>query len=121
MKFFELSRELWDQIAPHLPKNEITSKGGRPRLDFKKVFEGISFIKINNLPWSGMPEFYGSKTAINDYYRYWANRGVFHALRDSKILLQPELIDVDFDWDKIESLYLKTLLFSDTKDADEKA
>ena len=102
----ELSNELWERITPHLPKHRLSPLGGRPRPKPKQVFEGIAFVKANKLPWRGIPkEVYGCKTALNDYYRYWAKQGVFHALKEDGILHHPELININFDWEKIESLF----------------
>ena len=106
MRNFMLSNELWETIAPLLPVVKKSPLGGRPRLNLKKVFEGISWIKANHLPWQAAREGqYGQKTALNDYYRAWAKAGVFHALREAKILNHPELIGIDFDWEKIEKIY----------------
>ena len=106
MREIVLSRELWQRIAPLFSQHRLSSLGGRPRLKPRQVFEGIVFIKANKLPWKAADrEVYGSKTAINDYYRDWAKRGVFHALKNAQILAHPELINVDFDWHKINSLF----------------
>ena len=82
-----LPDELWERIAPFLPQYQKSSLGGRPRLDPRKIFEGILFIKSNKLPWEALPEeIFGSKTALNDYYREWTKAGVFHALNKDGIL-----------------------------------
>ena len=106
MQQIVLSDELWRYIAPHIPPYRPSRLGGRPRLRAKQVFEGIVFIKANKLPWKSVDrEVYGSKTALNDYYRCWARSGVFHALKEGKILFDPQLVNVDFGWPKIEELF----------------
>lgn len=105
MKHVEISDELWTRLSTLLPKYKLSTNGGRPRLDIKKVFEGIIFVKVNKLPWKAMPEVFGSKTAINDYYRNWAKDGIFHALKELGFLLHPDLMNVNFDWEKIEDLH----------------
>ena len=117
MRQIVLSGELWQRIAPHIPHRPISSLGGRPRLKARQVFAGIAFIKGHKLPWRAADrEVYGSKTALNDYYRYWAKRGVFHALKAAKILRHPELVNINFDWPKIKELFgQKTTQFSDNR------
>ncbi|MCY4645013.1 MAG: transposase [Bacteriovoracales bacterium] len=106
MKTVELSNELWERIRPHLPPSRPRLKGGRPRLNSKRVFEGILFIKANGLPWKASDKrVFGSKTALNDYYRTWAKRGVFHALRESGILSHPELAGIDLGWEKMGEVF----------------
>ena len=106
MQLFTLSDELWERIAHHVPTHRQSFLGGRPRPNSRKVFEGIAFIKAYQLPWRATPrEVYGSKAALNDYYRYCAKVGVFHALKNAQILTHSELIEVDFDWPKIQLLF----------------
>ncbi|MCY4644083.1 MAG: transposase [Bacteriovoracales bacterium] len=106
MHKIELSLELWEGIRPHLPPSRPHLKGGRPRLNPKAVFEGILTIKANKLPWRAADrKAFGSKTALNDYYRSWAKRGVFHALREQGLFSHPELVGIDLDREKIEELF----------------
>ena len=106
MQEIRLSDGLWGRVAPLLPKHKKSPLGGRPRLPPRKIFEGILFIKSNKLPWRAAPRgVFGSKTALNDYYRYWAKEGVFHVLREKGILLHPELAGTDLDRGRIEGVF----------------
>ena len=106
MKTFKLSNELWESIALLLPKSKPSPLGGRPRLSPKSVFEAILFIKANKLPWRAASALYpASKTALNDYYRHWAQTGFYHALRSSGLLENHILAGVDLDWNNIDRLY----------------
>lgn len=106
MKKFQLSEESWTHLAAVLPKYQPSLKGGRPRLNLKKVFEGILFIKGNRLTWRELPQEYGSKTSLNDYYRFWAKEGIFQLLQELELLSIPELHNCEFDWEEIKSIYL---------------
>ena len=89
MQHFEISDTLWPLLSDFFPKYGLAIRGGRPRLNVKRIFEGILFIKGHNLPWRAMPKLYGSKTAINDYYREWSKMGVFHNIKASGLLDHP--------------------------------
>ncbi|MBN22046.1 MAG: hypothetical protein CL678_12265 [Bdellovibrionaceae bacterium] len=104
MKTFVLTDGLWSAIEPSLPSYRKSPKGGRPRLGLKKVFEGILFIKSNKLPWRAVPDEFGSKTALNDYYRQWARMGFFHELKEKGVLFSEELKNIDLSWEHIEEL-----------------
>jgi putative transposase len=106
MKTYQLSDESWTRLAAVLPKYQPSPKGGRPRLDLKKVFEGILFIKGNRLTWRELPQEYGSKTSLNDYFRFWAKEGIFQLLQELELLSMPELISFEFDWEEIKNIYL---------------
>lgn len=97
------SDELWAELCPLLPNYNLSPKGGRPRLDKRKIFEGIMFVFQNRIPWKGVPKVYGSGTALNDYFREWSKNGVFHDLKDSHFSTIHCL-----DWDKIDSLKKST-------------
>ncbi|MCK5073274.1 MAG: transposase [Bacteriovoracaceae bacterium] len=112
MKAIALTDNLWAQIESHLPTYSTSIKGGRPRLHLKKVLEGIIYIKINKLPWRAAPEVFGSKTALNDYYREWAKTGFFHSLKNADLLFSDVLINVDFDWEKINALHTNSTIHS---------
>lgn len=100
MKIFQLSDESWTRLASILPEYKPSSKGGRPRLDPRKVFEGVLFIKGNQLTWRELPQEYGAKTTINDYYRHWQKYGVFQKIHQERLFLvcgQPNLHTIDLD------------------------
>lgn len=95
MQEIQLSSALWGVIESHLPHYKISRQGGRPRLPLKKVFEGILFIKVNQLPWRAIPKAYGSKTALNDYFRHWKAEGVFDVLHEKGVLNHSEVYGYD--------------------------
>jgi len=99
MKTFIVTDKLWARIHSYFPFYPSPTHGGRPRLSLRKVLEGIIYIKINKLPWKAAPKEYGSKTSLNDYYREWARKGVFHAINSEGLSL------LDLDWENIDSLY----------------
>ncbi|PIP94765.1 MAG: hypothetical protein COW00_01835 [Bdellovibrio sp. CG12_big_fil_rev_8_21_14_0_65_39_13] len=94
MQHITLTDEQWTRLSSILPKYKPSNKGGRPRLELKKVFEGILYVKINKLPWKAVPAEYGSKTAINDYFRHWKKAGIFKQFNTENIISQNELIQL---------------------------
>lgn len=100
MKTFQLSDESWTRLVSVLPEYKPSSKGGRPRLDLKKVFEGILFIKGNGLTWRELPHEFGAKTTLNDYFRQWKESGIFKKIHEEKLFLvceQENLHAIDLD------------------------
>ncbi len=65
----DLSDEEWAVIEP------LLSKGGRgpPRVDDRRVLNGIFYILRTGAPWRDLPERYGPRTII--YNRYARGRG----------------------------------------------
>lgn len=51
-----VSDELWAVVEPLIPKHVASQKGGRPRLDDRKVLTGILFILRSGIPWEMLPQ-----------------------------------------------------------------
>jgi putative transposase len=68
---------LWHQIEPLLPKYRTSRKGGRPRLDLRKVMDGIFYVLRTGCQWKAMPPEFGSSSAVHDYFQQWTRLGVF--------------------------------------------
>jgi transposase len=60
---FDLSDAEWDIIAPRLPGAD-GKRNGRPRLDDRKVLNGIFFVLRTGTPWRDPPERYGPYTTV---------------------------------------------------------
>ena len=93
------SDEQWAEVCPLLPMYKSSPKGGRPRLEKRKIFEGILYVFKNKIPWKGVPKVYGSGTALKEYFREWSKKGVFHQIKDRHYS-----IVLNLDWDKVEEL-----------------
>lgn len=99
MHEINISVQCWEKFEKLLPRYPRHGKGGRPRLNMKLVLEGILFVKLNQLPWIAMPKKFGSKTAINDYFRYWRDKKIFHRLE--KVITINDPIDIGITLDLI--------------------
>ena len=54
----ELSDHEWDVIDPMLPNKPR----GVPRVDDRRVLNGIFWVLRSGAPWRGLPEIYGRRT-----------------------------------------------------------
>ena len=76
MARFDLSDVEWAIIAPLLPGAD-GDRNGRPRLDDRKVLNGIFFVLRTGTPWRDLPERYGPYTTVYNRFNRWAKRGVW--------------------------------------------
>ena len=76
MARFDLSDAEWAIIAPLLPGAD-GDRNGRPRLDDRKVLNGIFFALRTGTPWRDLPERYGPYTTVYNRFNRWAKRGVW--------------------------------------------
>lgn len=76
MARFDLTDREWSVIEPLLP----TDTRGVPRVDDRRVLNGIFWRLRTGAPWADIPERYGShKTCYNRFVR-WAKAGVWDRL-----------------------------------------
>ena len=51
--------DLWEAIAPLLPRERPKPKGGRPRCDDRLALAGIIFVLRSGIPWEMLPREFG--------------------------------------------------------------
>lgn len=95
-----VSDEVWAIIAPLLPPEPPKPKGGRPRLDDRKVLTGIIFVLKSGVGWDLLPSEMGCGSGMTCWRRLrdWNRAGVWERLH--RELLQ-RLADADkIDWSR---------------------
>ena len=73
MARFDLSETEWAIIAPLLPNKPR----GVPRVDDRRVVNGIFYILRTGSPWRDLPGRYGPYTTVYNRYNRWAKAGVW--------------------------------------------
>ena len=81
MARFDLTDFEWSVIQPLLPNKPR----GVPRVDDRRVLNGIFYILRTGAPWRDLPERYGPRTTVYNRYARWARRGIWKAIFDALI------------------------------------
>ncbi|MFZ5997425.1 MAG: transposase [Nitrospirota bacterium] len=76
MAWKHLTEKQWEKVKKQLPEYKRSPKGGRPRADDRKCFEGILWILWTGAQWSELPKEYGSPTTCWRRLREWEDSGV---------------------------------------------
>ena len=71
-----VSDELWAEIAPLLPKNSASLKGGGQWIDDRRCLEGVLWVLTSGLGWQKMPAQYPSGSTCWRRMQVWAGEGV---------------------------------------------
>ena len=77
---WRIPEELWQRIQPLLPKYTVSEKGGRPRLDLRRVLNGIFYVFRTGCQWKALPPEFGSGSAVHAYFQEWTQQGIFFDL-----------------------------------------
>jgi transposase len=67
-----VSDELWEVVAPLLPKEPPKPKGGRPRLADRAALTGIIFVLRTGIPWEYLPQEMGCGSGMTCWRRLHA-------------------------------------------------
>ena len=70
---YELSDFEWSVIQPLLPNKPR----GKPRVDDRRVLNGIFWRLRTGSPWADIPERYGPSSTCGNRFRRWARIGVW--------------------------------------------
>jgi len=95
-----LPEGLWRVVQPLLPPAKPKPKGGRPRLNDRKVLTGIIFVLRTGIPWEYLPKECGWGTGMTclNRLREWQGIGVWEGLHRT---LLDKLSEADrLDWSR---------------------
>ena len=91
---FELTDKEWDLVKDFLPKGKSDKKkGGRPRVDDRKLLNGMLWLLRTGAPWEDLPARYGSKSTAHRRFGEWVEKGVFEQISLA--------LDEEFDFEEV--------------------
>ena len=70
---YELADFEWSVISPMLPNKPR----GIPRVDDRRVLNGIFWVLRSGTPWRDLPEIYGPRTTCYNRFVRWRRAGVW--------------------------------------------
>ena len=73
MARYDLSEAEWRLIEPLLPNKPR----GVPRVDDRRVINGIFYVLRTGSPWRDLPERYGPYTTVYNRFNRWAKAGMW--------------------------------------------
>lgn len=79
MSRYDLTDFEWRVIAPLLPNKPR----GVPRVDDRRVLNGIFWVLRSGAPWRDLPERYGPRTTCYNRFVRWRRAGVWDRLMDA--------------------------------------
>jgi transposase len=79
MSRYDLTDFEWRVIEPLLPNKPR----GVPRVDDRRVLNGIFWVLRSGAPWRDLPERYGPRTTCYNRFNRWRKAGVWDGLMDA--------------------------------------
>ncbi|OGV97367.1 hypothetical protein A2W24_06580 [Microgenomates group bacterium RBG_16_45_19] len=73
----EISDADWQKVQGLLTKSAGASRGGRPRMDDRRILNGIFWVLLNGGQWSQLPKAYGAYVTCWRRFKEWESSGLW--------------------------------------------
>ena len=101
---------LWMRMQWFLPKYRRSPRGGRPRLEMRKVADGIFYVLRTGCQWKAAPQEFGSGSSLHRYFQEWARDHVFHQLWKYLLRRYDALRGIQWKWQSLDGSTTKAPL-----------
>ena len=101
---------LWMRMQWFLPKYRRSPLGGRPRLEMRRVADGIFYVLRTGCQWKAAPKEFGSGSSLHRYFQEWARRHVFHKLWKYLLRRYDALRGIQWKWQSLDGSTTKAPL-----------
>ena len=92
----DLTDEQWAVVSPFIPEPPRREDGkGRPRVDNRKILDGILWILRTGAPWKDLPERYPPYQTCHRRFQEWVKAGVFEDILKALVKDMKERGDLD--------------------------
>jgi len=107
---WQVPDELWERVEPLLPKYRESKWGGRPRVDRRRVLDGILYVLRTGCQWKAAPAEFGSASTLHRYFQEWTEKGVFFRLWKEALWEYDALHGIDWGWQSLDGAMTKAPL-----------
>jgi transposase len=109
-RFSELPDKMWRRLEPLLPRYRRSPKGGRPRVDLRRVANGIFFQLRTGCQWKLLPPQFGSPSTVHRYFQEWSKRRVFRRFWKKCLQLYDVRRGIAWRWQSLDGALTKAPL-----------
>ena len=119
MRSWEISDELWERVAPLIPrrKREKGRKyrrqagGGRKAMEPRQIFEAVVYVLRTGCQWKALPkERYGSASSVHKYFLEWKKKKVFVRMWQKGLAEYDDLEGIAWSWQSLDGAMVKAPL-----------
>ena len=115
---WEVPDELWKRIEPILKEFWPKKPTGRRVANWRKMLNGIIFRMRSGCQWDQLPERFGPKSTVHDWFQRWVRGGVFEKIWAVLVAECDELGGVRWQWQSADAMLGKAR-FGGEKDGQE--
>lgn len=101
---WEVDDELWEIVSPVLKEAYPPKTTGRPRVDFRQVFNAIVYRMRTGCQWNRMPAELGSDSSNHRWFQQWQEDGVLEKVWAVLVERCDEIGGVWWDWQAADAM-----------------
>jgi putative transposase len=101
---WEVDDELWGFVSPVLEEAYPPKGTGRPRVDFRQVFNAIVYRMRTGCQWNRMPAELGSDSSNHRWFQQWQEDGVLEKVWAVLVERCDERGGVQWDWQAADAM-----------------
>lgn len=107
---FRIPDPLWERMELLLPEYEPSPLGGRPRLEWRPVIDGIFYVLRTGCQWKAVPPEFGSGSSLHRYFQDLVRLGVFEDLWAMALVEYDDLKGLEWKWQSMDGAMTKAPL-----------
>ena len=115
---WEIPDELWQRIEPILKEFWPRKPTGRRAANWRTMLNAILFRMRSGCQWDQLPERYGPKSTVHDWFQRWVAGGIFEKIWAVLVEECDELGGVQWQWQSADAMLGKAR-FGGEKDGQE--
>jgi putative transposase len=101
---WEIPDELWRRIEPILREYWPRKPTGRKVANWRKMLNAIIFRLRSGCQWEKLPERYGPKSTVHDWFQRWVQGGIFEKIWAVLVAECDELGGVQWQWQSADAM-----------------
>src|SRR3954469_8635052 len=101
---WEVPDALWERIEPILKEFWPKKATGRRVANWRKMLNGIIFRMRSGCQWGQLPERFGPKSTVFDWFQRWVEGGIFEKIWAVLVEECDELGGVQWQWQSADAM-----------------
>jgi putative transposase len=107
---FRMPDSIWNRIEGLLPRFRKSKKGGRPRLEWRQILDGIFYVLRTGCQWKALPPEFGSGSSAHRYFQLLVQRGIFRDIWMASLEEYDDLHGLEWKWQSMDGAMTKSPL-----------
>ena len=104
---WEVDDALWARVQPLIPPPLPSLRGGRSRVDDRRIFGAVLYVLRTGCQWNALPKELCSSSTAHRRFQEWEAGGFFRALWEAGLTEYDELQGIEWEWQAVDGAMTK--------------